>query len=344
MKIFDVFAGHKPRYLLIALLLIFIGSPIFAQRKVTVKLASLVPENTAWGAAINRLAADWSRITNGEVEMIVYHNGTAGDEAAVLRKLKINQLQAAVFTSIGMNAIVPEVMAISYPFLIRNDAELEAVMNRLKPELNAKIQQQDFVTLAWANAGWIKVFSKTPVYVPDDLRKIRFGSNGDDERFVQAFKAMGYNIVPVSLTDVLVALNSNMVDSIYLSPVYAAGSQLFGVAKNMMSINLAPFMGGIVINNATWRKIPEKYRNQLLAVCSRLEKEVEASIINLETESISTMAKYGLVINELNQQQVQAWYDDVAKYENSLVGSNPVFNRDFYLKIKDILAEYRRGR
>ncbi|MDR0487527.1 MAG: C4-dicarboxylate ABC transporter, partial [Treponema sp.] len=60
-------------------------NPLSAQRKITIKLASLIPENTAWGAAINKMAADWYKATNGEVEMIVYHNATAGDEPEVLR-------------------------------------------------------------------------------------------------------------------------------------------------------------------------------------------------------------------------------------------------------------------
>jgi len=81
---------------LVVILLFFIVSPLFAQAKVTIRLASLVPENTAWGAGINRMAAEWSKITNGEVEIIVFHNGTAGGEGEVLRKLKINQIQAAV--------------------------------------------------------------------------------------------------------------------------------------------------------------------------------------------------------------------------------------------------------
>jgi TRAP-type C4-dicarboxylate transport system permease large subunit len=44
--------------------------PVFAQRR---KITSLVPENTPWGAALNRMAREWGTATNGEVELIVYH-------------------------------------------------------------------------------------------------------------------------------------------------------------------------------------------------------------------------------------------------------------------------------
>jgi len=324
--------------------LFLIASPLFAQAKVTIRLASLVPENTAWGAAINKMAAEWSRITNGEVEVIVFHNGTAGGEGEVLRKLKINQIQAAVFTTMGVSAIMPEVMSISYPFLIKNDSELEAVMKKIKPQLDVKIQQNGYVTLAWACAGWIKIFSKAPVFTPDDLKKMKLATPPDDQQMIQAFRLMGYQVVPVALPDCLVSLRSGMVDAVYQSPIYSAGNQLFGVAGNMTNVNIAPFMGGIFLNNTAWRRVPEKYKPQLIELCKKLEREIESSISGFEADAVSTMVKYGLKINSPSPQQLQSWYDDTAKYENNLVGgATPVFNKEYYALIKDILADYRKG-
>jgi TRAP-type C4-dicarboxylate transport system substrate-binding protein len=325
------------------MMLFFMVSPLFAQ--INIRLASLVPENTPWGQAVNRLAAEWRRITNGQVIMTVFHGGTAGDESEVLRKLRLNQIQAAIFTSMGLNSVTPEIMAFSYPFLIRNDAELDVVLGRLKPELDAKMQQNGFVTLAWVRAGWIKVFSRNPVFTPEDLRRQRLASSTDDQQMIQAFRIMGYQIVPTNLSDLLVAFNSGRIDAMYQSPVYVAGNQIFTSARNMANINVAPFMGGILMNNTAWRQIPERFRPQLLEACRRIEREIEGSIANLEASAINTMVRHGLRINELTPSQMQMWYDDTSRFENRLVGtSNPIFNREFYLKINNILTEFRRGR
>jgi TRAP-type C4-dicarboxylate transport system substrate-binding protein len=334
--------GSAVRYALFFLVLLLLVPPLFAQRKITVKFASLVPENTPWGAAINRMATEWDQATNGEVEVVVYHNGVAGDEGEVLRKLKLNQLQAAIFTSIGLNSVMPEVMTISYPFLIRNNDELVAVLDKIRPELDAKIQQNGFVTLAWARAGWIRIFSRTPILTPTDLRKTKLATNPDELEMMQAFKTMGYQLVPLNLNEVLVALNGGMIDALYQSPISVAGFQLFGIAKNMTDVNLAPFMGGIVMNSTAWRRIPDKYKPQLQAICKRIETDVENSISKLEADAISTMARHGLVIHRPSPAQVQEWYTDMSRYESSMVG--PIFNREFYQKIKIILEDYRRGR
>jgi TRAP-type C4-dicarboxylate transport system substrate-binding protein len=318
---------------------------VFAQRRrgtVTIKLASMVPENTPWGVAMNRMASEWAQATNGEVILQIYHNGTAGNEPDVLRKLRLNQIQAGVFSSIGLNAITPEIITLSVPFMIRNDGELEAVLNSLKPELEAKIDEKGFFTLAWARAGWIKVFSRSPVFVPGDLKKLKVGTEPTEENLMQAFKAMGYQMEPVAMNDILISLNSGKIDAVYQSPIAVGGYQIFGIAKNMAAINIAPFMGGIIMNRTAWRSIPDQYKPRLLEIAKRIEKEIDTSIFQLENEAINTMIKYGLTINQISPQQEREWYSDVERAMPALLGTT--FNRDFYAKIDRILTNYRNGR
>jgi TRAP-type C4-dicarboxylate transport system substrate-binding protein len=149
-------------------------------------------------------------------------------------------------------------------------------------------------------------------------------------------------MVPVDMNDVLVSLNGGMIDAVYQSPIAVAGSQLFGIAKNMSSVNLAPFMGGIIMNRTAWRRIPDKYKEEIMRICKRIEGEIDGSISRLEVDAISTMTRYGLVINQPSPQQEKEWFDDIQRHESELAG--PIFNRELYQKISAILAEYRRGR
>jgi TRAP-type C4-dicarboxylate transport system substrate-binding protein len=319
--------------------------PAFAQRRrVTIKLASLVPENTPWGAALNRMAREWAAATNGEVEMQIYHNGVAGGEADVLRKLKGNQIQAAILSSFGLNAITPghEIMTLSCPFLIRNNEELDLVLDVLKPDLEAQINRQGFFTLAWSKVGWVRFFSKAPVFVPADLKRQKLGTNEQEPALMDAFKAMGYQMVPVSMNQVLVYLNGGMIDAVYQSPVNVGGLQIFGVARNMASINIAPFMGGIVMNQTAWRSIPDRYKPELLRIAKELEAELDTSIQELEAGAIATMRDYGLVVNEVSPAQEQLWHEDVDRVIPSLLGTT--FNREIYERIEALLRSRRAGR
>jgi TRAP-type C4-dicarboxylate transport system substrate-binding protein len=319
---------------------IVIPSPVFSQsrRTLVIKLASLIPENSPWGAALNRIAAEWSRITNGEIELRIYHNGVVGTEGDCVRKLKSNQIQAAILTSFGISVITPEIMTLSAPFFIKNDAELDTVLAALKPELQKKMESSGFYPIAWAKSGWARIFSKVPVVIPPDLKRLKLGSPEEMPTLAQAFKAMGYQMVPVGV-DLLVSLNANKIEAAYQSPIAAASTQLFGIAQNMTAMNIAPIMGGIIFNRIAWRAIPEKYKPDLIKVVEGVEKDITRSMAALENDAIRTMVSYGLTINQVNPEQEKLWYTEVEKAMPSLVGST--FDRNLYTQINAILKQYR---
>jgi TRAP-type C4-dicarboxylate transport system substrate-binding protein len=320
---------------------LLLPAPAFAQRKVTIKLVSLVPENTPWGTLLNRMAAEWAALTGGEVELKIYHNNKSS-EADLIRQLNMNQIQAAMLSTLGMKLISPPVMTLSCPFLIRNNEELDLVLDSLKPDLEKGIGEKGYITLAWSKIGWVRFFSKSPVFVPADLKKQRLGTSNTETELIDAFRAMGYQIAPVALNQILVSLSGGQIDAVYQSPVNAGGLQIFGLAKNMASIRVAPFLGSIIMNRRGWNAIPERYRPGLMGTVRRVEAELDGSVQALEGEVIDTMLRYGLVINQLSSEQEQLWYADVEKTMPSLAGT--IFDRDMYKRIESLLRPLRERR
>ena len=332
----------KRAFVIVAIAFLFTLMPAYSQRrpqKIVIKLASMVPENTDWGQLVNKLAAEWAKATNGEVELRVYANGTQGTEDEVLRKLNMNTIQAAIFTSFGLNKIAPEILALSCPFMIRSDAELDEVLKNLKPEFEAKINAKNYYAMALVKGGWVKFFSRNPVFVPADLKRQKVGSTPSEPEMAQAFRQMGYQVSMIEANRTLIALNGGTIDAVYASPIFAAGTQYFGVAKNMAVINVAPFMGGVVLNKQAWESIPAQYRAELTRITRRVGAELETSLLKLEAEAIRQMKNNGLKENLPNTQQLQQWYDEAEKNTPGLIGST--FDRATYSKIEGILKAYR---
>jgi len=329
------------RFLLLVFLIFPLGT-LHAQRKITIKMASPIPESSPWGRFFNQMASEWKNITNGEVELIIYHNGVAGTESDVVRGLKLNQLQAAVLSTLGLYEISPEIMTLSCPFLIRNDDELDLVLKEVIGGLEEKINGKGYFTLAWARVGWVKFFSKSPVLTPADLKKQRLGANADQAELNHVFKAMGFQVVPVERNDILIALNSNMVEAVFQSPVAVGSTQVFGLAKNMASINVAPFLGGVIFNQRAWRSIPDKYKPQMIEAVRKMEAKLDLEVRKLEDDMIKTMGNYGLKVNRLSPQQEQLWYEEIGRAMPGLIGT--LFDRDVYRRVETILQNYRNGR
>jgi TRAP-type C4-dicarboxylate transport system substrate-binding protein len=332
---------------LCALAVVFLpgfSRPVFIdaapQRKTIIKLASPLPRNTIWGAELDKIAGEWARITGGEIELRVVHGQT--EEGKNLTLLRQNQIQISVFTSIALNSIAPEIMALSIPMLIHNNDEFDAVLEEVRPTLNSKIEEKGFVNLVWAKAGWVRIFSTAPVVYPDDLRKLRVGTNPDEEDILNAFRAMGFNMVPVALTQVTQQLTSRRIDAIYQSPTAVAPIKLYKTTKYMNTLKLAPFMGGALMNQQGWKDI-EKYRPQLQELFRKAGVNMENSFLQEEEKAIANMRKDGLTIHDATPAEEEFWYRDLQKYLPDLVSRN-IFNKDMYDRIQLILQKRRGGR
>jgi TRAP-type C4-dicarboxylate transport system substrate-binding protein len=309
---------------------------------VEIKLASSLPAASDWGLILDRIARDWYRVSNGEVTLSVFHQ-RAGNEDEYLRWLRQNRFQAAVFTSTALNDVAPEIMTLSIPFLIRNNDEFDAVLAELRPIMDAKIAGKGYKNLAWIKAGWVKIFSRSRVAVPDDLRRLKLGTSPSDKKFSDAFKAMGFQLVGVPLTEIQTFFNAGRIDAIYQSPIAVQTTSLYKMANHILSLNLAPFMGGILMNAQGWESIPERYREPLREIVRKAGMEFEDSFSRREAEAVAIMRKDGVIYNEISPQEEQIWLNDISSKIPGLVDRN-VFDKNTYLKIQDILQRYRRSR
>lgn len=309
---------------------------------VEIKLASSLPSNSDWGVILDRIAADWYRISNGEVILTVQHQ-RAGSEEEYLRWLRQDRFQAAVFTSSALNNVAPEIMALSIPFLIRNNEEFDAVLAEVRPILDAKIEERGYKNLTWAKAGWVKIFSRSRVSVPDDLRRLKLATSPSDKKFSDAFKAMGFQLVGAPITDIPLFFNSGRIDAIYQSPIMVQATSLHKMANHLLSLNLAPFMGGILMNPQGWERIPERYREPLREIVRRAGMEFEESFYRREAEAVALMRREGIIYNEISSREEQIWLNDIGSRIPGLVDRN-IFDKAMYLRIQDILQRYRSSR
>jgi TRAP-type transport system periplasmic protein len=328
------------RFVLLAVSALFFVMPALHAEKIIIKMASIAPENSPWGNAVSKLAEDWARISGGQIEIKVYHNGIAGGESDVIRKMRINQIQAGVFTSFGLTEIVPEVISLSIPALIKTEPELDYVLSKIKPTLESRMNQKKFKMIAWSKVGWIRFFSKKPVVFPNDLKSQKVAGNPDQQSLIQAFKEMGYQQVPVAIPDVLSSLNSGLIEAMYSSPIAVGGFQWFGLAKYMCDLKIAPFVGGIILSEAAWKKIPENIKPALLVSVKKIESDLDQNVRSMEDDAIKTMQTYGLIITHATPEAEVLWNKEFYEGNQKILGKT--FSKEMYDSISKYLVEFRK--
>lgn len=321
-------------------LVLLIGAALAGAHGLEIKVASVAPENSPFGEALNQIAADWSRISGGSIQLRVYHNGIAGDQADMLRKIRIGQLQGGVFTSSGLSTVVDESLDVSVPFLIRNDAELAYVMSHISDSLDASALRHGYEALAWVPSGWLHFFSRAPIRTPDDLKAQKIGVSPEQPQLFQAFNLLGYHPVTVGIPETLSSLNSGLADVILTSPLAAAGYQWFAVADNMLDADIAPFLGAILLSAQTWQRIPADLRPQLEDEVQRVARDLAGRTKALEQQAINTMESYGLHRVEMTAQQRDAWSQEFTRSYPKIVGT--AFSPGMFDTIQKLLEQYRK--
>lgn len=326
--------------------ILFAANTVFAQRggrsqAIEVRLASPMPRNSDWGRTLDRMASEWAIVTNNEVRLRVLHDGVEGGDAKMLSSLSANNIQAALFTSFGLAEICPSIMTLSVPFMIRNDAELDMVLKSSLPVLEAQINKTNFVVVAWSRSGWVNVFSKDPVFVPDDLRRHKLATNPESSDFNLAFKTMGFHLVEIDMADIGPKLANNMVTACYQSPAAVVPLGLHKNLKYMLSKPLAPYLGALVINRVTWNKMSPDRQRELIKATQRIASDFDALMPKIVDNAVAVMKKDGLTVNNITPAQEEIWRTELQKAMPSLLGT--VFDRDLYQQINVILEKSRSG-
>ena len=284
-----------------------------AQKSVTVKLASVVPENSIWDKNLKQMAADWSQATGGRVTLTVFAGGSQGDEPTVLRKMRVDALQAAALTGIGLGTIDASFNVFDVPFFFNSYDELNEVTARLTPEISKRVEAKGFVLLNWGHGGWIQVFTKKPVRTLDELKKTKLWTSAGNDRMVQWFKANGFEPRAMAMTDITTGLTTGMIEAVPTTPLAAMLFQYYRQTPNMIDIGLGPVVGATVITRKAWNAIPAADRPKLLAAAAEVQKRLQADVPKQDAAAIAAMKRSGLTVTEATGPEWRQAIDALAK-------------------------------
>lgn len=281
-------------------------APAVAQ-PVIVKMATLAPKGSSWHLILQEMGEKWKTVSKGTVTLTLYPGGVAGDDSDVVRKMRLGTVNAALLTSLGLSEIDRSVLALQVPMMYESYDELDAVLGKMSPALEALFAQKGFVVLNWSDAGWLHFFTKTPVKTPDDLKALKLFTGAGDTHAVELWRAAGFRPVPLPVTEISTALQTGLVTALPTPPQAAVILQWYNQAKNMTDLKWAILIGATVITKKTWEKIPADVRPAILAASREAGRRLREEIHQRAPRDIQAMQERGLNVVHLDAQTVDLW-------------------------------------
>ena len=119
-----------------------------AAEVVTIRLGTILPGGTPQHLMLQELGERWRKDSDGAVKLTLFPDGRLGGEAEMVKKIRIKQLNAGLFTVVGLSEIDPGVTGLQLmPLTFRTWAEVDYVREKLRPALEARLRAKGFEVL-----------------------------------------------------------------------------------------------------------------------------------------------------------------------------------------------------
>jgi TRAP-type C4-dicarboxylate transport system substrate-binding protein len=181
---------------------------------VTVRMATIAPEGTAWDRVIKQTTDELKTTSSGRIQLKWYMNAIAGDEQEVVERIKRGQVDGAAFTLV-CDRLAPSLKALR-PVVDR--AEHDFLLQKMRPRIDEELEHNGLVAMGLATLGTTVLFTRHKVTTLEELKHARLWAWINDDYVLSIAKRMGLTVVPTSIEDARAASDSGKVDGYITIP------------------------------------------------------------------------------------------------------------------------------
>ena len=301
---------RRPACLFIVMVVLFLFGTLLplhfaeGQSPVIIKLATLAPEGSPWIQVLKAAADEAQQKTGNAVQFKIYPGGVMGDERDMVRKMHIGQLQAAMLSSASLASMYPEIDVLQTPFLFDSYPETDFVVGKMQDGFKSGLEKNGYVALGWSEAGFVYLMSTVPVETLELLRKAKVWIWNDSPMSKAIFEEAGVIGVPLSITDVLVGLQTGLVEVVYVPPSVAVALQWFTRIKYITDAPLNYMLGGLVAKKEAFDKIDPQHQSVVKEVFQRHMTRLKEIIRAENQEALTVMQKQGIKLISPGKAQI----------------------------------------
>jgi TRAP-type C4-dicarboxylate transport system substrate-binding protein len=333
--------GIKILGLLLLTFLLFIPTTHGKEKDLIIKMATLAPEGSSWMKTFSLLNSEVMKKTDNRVRFRIYPGGVLGDEMDLLRKMKIGQIQGAALTSGSLSNLFQEIEVLQVPFLFQTYEEVDTVLKKMGPFFRKGFEENGYVLLGWSEAGFVYLMSTVPISSVVDLQKAKVWIWEESLMSKAIFDEARVKAIPLSVPDVLVGLQTGIVDVVYAPPTGAISLQWFTKVKYLTDVPLVYLAGGIVLKKDVFRLILKPDQDLMMESFQNHLDQLKNVTRNENQEAIKVMTKQGVKVITPSKGEI----DEFKRLSNKAMGHlvNQSFSKKVWEEVTSILEGYRRG-
>lgn len=303
---------------------------------ITIKYATLDPEDSVVGQGIVKLKEYVEEKSNGEMKVNIFFNGQLGGEREVIDSMTMGVIQMSGTGTQVMANFDPAFGMTNLPFVFKNKQHFyDAIDGDLGELYKIKAREKGLEMFEISDSGTrIITNSVKEIKTPDDMKGLKMRVP-EDEIYSETFKAWGASVTPLSFTEIYTALQQGAVDG------QDNTTELIWACKFMEVqdyVTLSYHMETpicIMADKNFYDGLTPEHQNIIKEAAKVANSHIREILVTEEAKYIQDFKDMGKTVTELTQEQknafaeisspivdkyigkygLQEYYDAIKKYE-----------------------------
>lgn len=267
----------------------------------TFRVSNGVSKEHPMGNGLAKMGACTLQKSGGKMKIQPFWDGALGNDLTATQQVRTGSLEMVLTSTAPVTSIVPALGVFDLPFLFNNAQEADTVFDgKVGEYFSAKLPAIGAVNLAWWENGFRHTTnSRRPITKLEDFEgvKMRVMQNNI---FLDTFKTLGSNAVPMAFSEVYSALETKTVDGQENPFMNIENMKFYEVQKYLTLTKHAYSPTLVLFSKKIWDTLsPDEQK--VLKDCA-LEGRADQRKANraAEEKSVANLRSKGMQVNEIS--------------------------------------------
>jgi len=254
-------------------------------------------------AICRRFAANLKEKSGGTLDVQVYGAGQLGSQANALTSLQTGIVDFVAHTTGYIETIFPKVAVLDLPFLFRDTATAEKVLDGpIGDELFKPFPERGIYGLCWGWWGWrpITTASPAPVAEPKDMNgvKIRIQPGAI---YAETYRIIGAIPVAVDISETYLAMSQGAVQAVELPYISMVANKFQEVVKHSNESNFVYNAGALMVSKRRFDGFTAEQQAAVRAAARDMSADWRRSVAEATEQAAGVLRAAGVTIGPVNQ-------------------------------------------
>lgn len=255
----------------------------------------LVPRSNTWVIEAKKWTQRLKEATHNRLSVSIYWGGAAGDERAVIQKMRKGQIDASAISSTSLSPYVRQVMVMEAPGLFENYTQLDKVIEELRDDFDKEAYENGFKVLGWGDVGTVRIFSKRPMRkLIQDMKKTRPWLWTQSLMMKEFYRRLGVAGIPLEIPEVYSGLLTGMVDTVFGSAIVSLAARWFTKTPYVTAQSSGFITGAFVVSKRRWDSLDQDVSSALMDLANKYQRKLVLDLRKMDKKAYEKLLKRGV--------------------------------------------------